>query len=192
MPPVPSTPHLRIILGLGTFGPPGNPSARVTSLDDFNKILSYFQSSGYNEVDTARHYVQGQQEAFTAKAKWKERGLKIATKVYPTRGGEHKPENLRRMFQESLDALETDCVDIFYLHAADRTVPFQETLAEVDKLHKEGKFVKLGLSNFAAFEVAEVVMHCKANGWVRPTVFQAMYNVISTSSPSLRHVWYIG
>ena len=89
------------------------------------------------------------------------------------------------MFQESLDALETDCVDIFYLHAADRSVPFQETLAEVDKLHKEGKFVKLGLSNFAAFEVAEVVMHCKANGWVRPTVFQAMYNVISMSSQFL-------
>src|SRR2546423_10101371 len=143
MSPVPSTPHLRIILGLATFGPPGNPSVRVSSLDEFSKILSYFQSSGYNEVDTARLYVQGQQEAFTAKAKWKERGLKIATKVYPTHGGEHKPENLRRIFQESLDVLETDRVDIFYLHAPDRNVPFQETLAEVGKLPKEGKFVEL-------------------------------------------------
>lgn len=46
-------------------------------------------------------------------------------------------------------------------------------------MHKEGKFVRLGLSNFTAFEVAEVVMHCKANGWVRPTIYQGMYNPIT-------------
>ena len=42
-----------------------------------------------------------------------------------------------------------------------------------------GKFVKLGLSNFTAFEVAEVVMHCKYNNWVRPTIYQGMYNAIT-------------
>lgn len=51
----------------------------------------------------------------------------------------------------------------------------------MDQLHKEGKFVRLGLSNFTAFEVAEVVMTCKYNGWVRPTIYQAMYNVITRS-----------
>lgn len=49
----------------------------------------------------------------------------------------------------------------------------------MDKLHKAGKFVRLGLSNFAAFEVAEVVMTCTSKGWVRPTVYQGMYNVIT-------------
>lgn len=39
----------------------------------------------------------------------------------------------------------------------------------------------MGISNFAAFEVAEIVMTCKQNGWVRPTVYQAMYNVITRS-----------
>jgi len=58
-------------------------------------------------------------------------------------------------------------------------VPFQETLAAVDKMHKEGKFVNLGLSNFTAFEVAEVCILCKANNWVRPTVWQGMYNAIT-------------
>ena len=70
-------------------------------------------------------------------------------------------------------------MDIFYLHAADRSVPFEETLGECDKMHKEGKFVRLGLSNFTAFEVAEVVMICRAKGWVRPSVYQGMYNAIS-------------
>lgn len=51
----------------------------------------------------------------------------------------------------------------------------------MDKLHKAGKFVRLGISNFTAFEVAEVVSLCKYNNWVRPTVFQGMYNVITRS-----------
>ncbi|XMA13692.1 hypothetical protein WAI453_006483 [Rhynchosporium graminicola] len=51
---------------------------------------------------------------------------------------------------------------------------FAETLAAVDKLHKEGKFVRLGLSNFTAFEVAEVVLTCKFNNWVRPTIYQGI------------------
>jgi len=46
---------------------------------------------------------------------------------------------------------------------------------------RRGKFVQLGLSNFTAFEVAEVVMHCKYNGWVRPTIYQGMYNAITRS-----------
>ena len=39
--------------------------------------------------------------------------------------------------------------------------------------------MRLGISNFAAFEVAEVVMMCKYNGWVRPTVYQGMYNAMT-------------
>lgn len=54
-----------------------------------------------------------------------------------------------------------------------------DTLEALDKLHKAGKFVRLGISNFTAFEVAEVVMTCKYNNWVRPTIYQGMYNVIT-------------
>ncbi|TKA63576.1 hypothetical protein B0A49_07471, partial [Cryomyces minteri] len=158
-------PKPRIILGLMTFGPDESAGARITSLDEYNKILDYFQAQGYNEVDTARVYVGGQQEAFTAAAHWKERGLTLATKWYPYESGAHKPDVITAKFNESLAQLQTDCVDIFYLHAADRSVPFAETLRAVDALHRAGKFVQLGLSNFAAFEVAEVVMTCAANGW---------------------------
>lgn len=56
--------------------------------------------------------------------------------------------------------------------AQDRATPFAETLEALDKLHKAGKFVRLGISNFTAFEVAEVCLTCKYNGWVRPTVYQ--------------------
>lgn len=88
---------------------------------------------------------------------------------------------VKEKLNESLKELGTDQVDIFYLHAADRATPFEETLEAVNDLYKEGKFVQFALSNFAAFEVAEVVMLCKMHGWVRPTLYQAMYNAISKS-----------
>jgi len=56
-------------------------------------------------------------------------------------------------------------------------VPFAETLEAMDKLHKAGKFKHLGLSNYSSFEVAEIVMTCKYNNWVRPTIYQGVYNV---------------
>lgn len=180
----------RIILGLMTFGPDPNLGARITSLDEFGQCLDYLKSSGHSEVDTARMYLGEKQEEFTAAVGWKERGLSLATKVYPTKPGMHKPAKLREKFDESLAALQTDQVDIFYLHAADRSVPFSETLEEVNELYQEGKFKRLGLSNYTSFEVAEIVILCTERGWVRPTIYQAMYNAISKFYTSLRNSEY--
>jgi len=169
----------RVILGLMTFGPDQSKGARITKLEDYEKCLDYFQKEGYNEVDTARAYVGGQQEAFTKEAHWQDRGLTLATKCYPYEPGIHKPDKLKASCYKSLSELGADCVDIFYLHAPDRSVPFEETLEACNELHKEGKFVQLGLSNYAAWEVAEIVQICRLKGWVQPTVYQAMYNAIT-------------
>jgi len=53
-------------------------------------------------------------------------------------------------------------------------------------LHKEGKFKELGLSNFTAYEVAECVMIRNERGWLRPTIYQGMYNAISERSHAFR------
>lgn len=102
--------------------------------------------------------------------------------VYPVTPGQHSPATITTMFNESLSALETTSVDIFYLHAPDRSVPFVDTLGAVNELYKQGKFKQLGLSNYTAFEVAEIVVTCKERGWVRPTVYQGRYNAISEFS----------
>ena len=171
----------RVILGLMTFGPPGTEAkgARIATLDDFNQNLDYLQKSGYNEVDTARMYIQGDQEAFTREAKWQERGLSLATKCYPVAAGDHKPEKLKASLNKSLEELGAKSVEIFYLHAPDRSVPFAETLEACNDLFKEGKFVHLGLSNFAAWEVAEMWNIANERGWVKPTIYQAMYNAVT-------------
>ncbi|KAI0134867.1 Aldo/keto reductase [Daldinia grandis] len=168
----------RIILGLMVIGPEGSPGARMTDPDDFKKALDIFQKRGYHELDTARLYIGGKQEAFTRQAGWKERGLSIGTKLWPLPPGSHEPETLTSTFNTCLKELGTDSVDILYLHAPDQSVPFATTLEAVDKLYKAGKFSRLGLSNYASFEVAEIVMTCKYNGWVRPTVYQAIYNCL--------------
>ncbi|KAG5952308.1 hypothetical protein E4U57_006244 [Claviceps arundinis] len=175
----------RIILGLMTFGPKEEDGARITSIDTFNKILDLLQSRGYNEIDTARVYGGGKQEAFTKETGWRERGLTLATKVYyPAEHGDNSAQKVEESVETSLKELGTDCVDILYLHRPDRGTPFRETLEAVNKLHKAGKFVNLGISNFTAYEVAEVMMLCKYNNWVRPTVYQGMYNCITRNIES--------
>ncbi|KAI1874323.1 uncharacterized protein JN550_002902 [Neoarthrinium moseri] len=177
-----STGKPRVILGLMTFGPSGSEGAgaRITDLGVYNSVLDKFQSRGYNEVDTARVYINGAQEAFTKEARWKERGLTLATKVkYPSADGDHVAQKVAESVETSLKELGTHTIDILYIHAADRATPFEETLGALDKLHKAGKFVRLGLSNYTAFEVAEAVMICRQHGWVRPTIYQAMYNAIT-------------
>ncbi|KAK3358768.1 NADP-dependent oxidoreductase domain-containing protein [Lasiosphaeria hispida] len=180
MPLIAQSPTARVILGLMTFGPDEATGARVTDVGEFGKVLDLFQARGYNEVDTARVYVGHKQEAFTREAGWKDRGLTLATKIkYPGEPGGNAPDKVLESLDVSLKELGTDVVDILYLHAADRATPFADTLAAIDKLHKAGKFVRFGISNFTAFEVAEIVLTCKYNNWVRPTVYQGMYNAIT-------------
>ncbi|CAP79367.1 Pc17g00800 [Penicillium rubens Wisconsin 54-1255] len=75
--------------------------------------------------------------------------------------------------------LRTQSVDTFYFHAADRLVPFDETLKKLDSLRQTGKFRRLGLSNFSAYEIAEIVVLCHTRGWIRPSIHQGVYNAIS-------------
>lgn len=159
-----------------TVGPPGLTGTRITTLEEFNSCLDLFQKSGYSEIDTARLYADTQQEAFTRQAKWQERGLLADTKWFPWQAGAHSPQRLTEALNKSLQELGTESVEVFYLHAPDRSVPFADTFGTLDQLYRNGKFKKLGLSNFSAFEVAEVVTMCYERGWVRPTVYQAVYN----------------
>lgn len=110
---VPSTGKPRVILGLMTFGPSESDGARITDLNVYNQVLDKFQERGYNEVDTARVYIKGAQEAFTREAKWKERGLTLATKVkYPSADGDHIEAKVIESVEKSLKELGTDCIDV--------------------------------------------------------------------------------
>jgi aflatoxin B1 aldehyde reductase len=119
------------------------------------------------------------------------------TKFYPTAGfgtggSRHTPADLRTNLQASLKALKADKIHMWYLHAPDRSTPYIDTMREVNQLHKEGLFEKFGISNYMAWEVAEIVETCRANGWIQPYVYQGVYNCIHRAVepelfPCLRH-----
>jgi aflatoxin B1 aldehyde reductase len=59
--------------------------------------------------------------------------------IYPYKPGVHEPTQLRQHFFTSLKALGKTKVRVFYLHAPDRSVPFEDTLGECNRLYEEGK-----------------------------------------------------
>lgn len=75
--------------------------------------------------------------------------------------------------------MKMDKVDIFYLHWPDPKTPLEQSLKRVHELHKKGHFRELGLSNFSVEQVAEIVKICESKGFIKPTVYQGMYNMLT-------------
>ncbi|KAH8882280.1 Aldo/keto reductase [Thozetella sp. PMI_491] len=188
--------ELKIVFGAMTFGREGAEQARVHDLKDCAEILDTFQKFGHNEIDSARTYGGGSSEEYLGQLGLKERGIVLDTKLSPNKknGGKytHVPAELRAAFFESLKALNTDKVDMWYLHSPDRSVPYEDTLREVNNLYKEGYFKRFGISNYAAWEVAQISEIAIRNGWKRPDVYQGVYNALHRAVepellPCLRH-----
>ncbi|KAJ7838225.1 NADP-dependent oxidoreductase domain-containing protein [Mycena olivaceomarginata] len=178
-----------MLIGTGTM-----EAIRVTTQEATTELLDLFQKHGHSEVDTARIYTNGTSEEMLGAISWQVRllqlfpsaGIKMDTKLFPTKGKNmgwltreewtHSPADLRKGLGNSLAALKASKLHIFYLHAPDRSVPYEDTLREVNKLHTEGLFERFGLSNYPAWEVAQICEISKRNGWVLPSVYQGLYN----------------
>ena len=173
-------------------GRAGNEQARVHDLGVASTMLEAFQSHGHNEIDTARFYGGGSSEEYLRNLDWAKHGIVMATKYYPTasfaaRGDPvrdaltHRPKDLRENLLKSLKALQTDKVDLWYLHGPDRKTPDEDTLREVNNLHQEGYFNRFGISNYMSWEVPQMCEICRKNSWIQPTIYQGVYNAIRRS-----------
>ncbi|KAG0001654.1 hypothetical protein BGZ80_006141 [Entomortierella chlamydospora] len=173
----------RVVLGTMTFGLEIKNNLnliRVCGAENVKPFLDLFNSYGHVEIDTARIYGSGTTEQVLSQLPTAH--LKIATKAWPFEDGSFNEENLAAQFRQSLEALNTTKVDIFYLHAPDGATPLEVTAKAVNDLYKEGLFERFGLSNFSSWQVALIYEICKQNGYVLPTVYQGMYNPISRST----------
>ncbi|XP_043931158.1 aflatoxin B1 aldehyde reductase member 4-like [Protopterus annectens] len=173
------------VLGTMELGRRADPTVSAQMVD-------VFLQRGRSELDTAYMYSEGQSETILGNLGLSSRKVKIATKANPWDGKTLKPESVRSQLETSLERLQSDCVDLLYLHAPDHETPIEETLKACHELHKEGKFKELGLSNFASWEVAEIICICRNNNWIIPTVYQGMYNATTRQVevelfPCLRH-----
>ncbi|CAK5273577.1 unnamed protein product [Mycena citricolor] len=174
---------VNVVLGTMTFAAPGTSHARVTDLKDVEAIIDIFLSHGHRELDAARWYGYGTNEVYLGQIDWKSKGVLMETKLWPVSPemsfiGDHSPANIRKFCQMSLDALKTDSLEMWYLHGPDRHNPYEDTLRAVNELYKEGKFKRFGISNYMSWEVAEICGICERNGWVKPSVYQGLYNAV--------------
>lgn len=151
--------------------------------------MDIFRKYGHKEIDTARIYGGGSSETMLGDLDWQKRGLIMQTKFHATAGLpdsakpstltpglRHTPEQLRENLRISLKSLKTEQVDLWYLHVPDRTTPYDVTMKACNDLYQEGYFRRLGISNYAAWEVAQMCELCRANGWKQPDVYQGVYN----------------
>ena len=160
---------------------------RVHTHSACSTILDTFQSFGHNEIDSARVYGEGSCEEYLGALDYPSRGLIMDTKLYPSARGNvvpkgetkaytHSAGDVRAGLMASLEALKVKKIEMFYLHGPDRKMDLKETLGEVDKLFKEGYFNRFGISNYMSWEVARICELCEENGWVKPSVYQGLYN----------------
>ncbi|NXU93095.1 ARK74 reductase, partial [Xiphorhynchus elegans] len=137
------------------------------------ELLRAFLQRRHRLLDTAFMYAGGESERILgALLQGGTEPVEVATKANPWDGKTLKAESVRSQLDTSLERLKRSSVELFYLHAPDHGTPVEETLRACNELHKEGKFKELGLSNYAAWEVAEICTICKYNNWVMPTVYQ--------------------
>lgn len=165
---------MRIILGTMTFG--GQIDENTAEA-----MVEVFLDHGYREIDTASRYTSGKAEEILGRIltySLREKAF-LATKVNPYSNAGLQPKQVIEQLETSLRRLQTDWVDVLYLHAPDNKTPIELTLEACQGLFRQGKFRELGVSNYAAWQVAEIWYICRQNGWVKPTLYQGMYNALT-------------
>ena len=171
-------PISRLVLGTMTFGDTVDAGTAATMMD-------VAIDSGVTMIDTANGYAGGATETMLADLLPSRRDrVSLATKAgmpHPY-AGDHAPLSavgLRSSVEGSLRRLGVEHVELFYLHQPDRATPLEETLSTVAELVAEGKIGSLGVSNFAAWQIAELNRVAAEVGAPRAVVAQQLYNLIA-------------
>lgn len=167
-------------LCLGTMmfgGPTDEPTAA--------RIIAQAREQGVNFIDTADGYTGGKSEEVVGRAiKADRRWWVLATKIAnPTGQGPNARGLSRRQVNHAVDAslrrLDSDVIDILYLHKEDHATPLSETVHALEDLIRAGKIRYFGVSNYRAWRIAELCRLADAAGIDRPIVSQPLYNVLN-------------
>ena len=164
---------VKLILGTMTFG-------ESVFSPDVERFINAFLDAGYDELDTAYVYNEGECERLLGRVLPElRRPYRIDTKVNPRISGKLDAEAAYKQVRESLERMQLESCDTVFLHFPDPATPVESVLGAMADLHDQGKFRELGLSNFPAWMVADVWHICDRHGWVKPTVFEGIYNPLT-------------
>ena len=142
---------------------------------------------GINFIDTADSYTEGQSEQLVGKAlKGTRHEVIVATKLgYPRSVGHNEQGGSRSYILKAVDAslrrLNTDYIDLYYIHRPDPETPIEETLRALDDLVRTGKVRYIGCSNFAAWQLCDALWTSKLNNLESFITVQSRYNLLDRS-----------
>jgi aryl-alcohol dehydrogenase-like predicted oxidoreductase len=174
-------------LGAMTFGE--DPGGAGCSVEESEKILATYLELGGNFIDTANFYTNGHSEKilgdFFAAHPGRRSHVVLASKFFtnlfpgdPNGGGAGRTSIIAQL-NETLRRLQTDYLDLYWLHNWDRHTPIEETLRTLDDLVRAGKIRYLGFSNTPAWLTAQAQTAAQLKGWTPLIALQVEYSLLA-------------
>jgi len=167
-----------ICLGTMTYG---NQVGETEAINIIERALN----AGVNFFDTADAYAEGRSEEIVGKAlKEKRYSVVLATKVANRTGPGANDIGLSRKhimkgIEDSLRRLETDYIDLYYVHLPDYDTPIEETLRALDDLVHQGKVRYIACSNFHAWQLCKALWVSDLHNLARLDCIQSPYNLLT-------------
>ncbi len=173
-------------LGTGTFGGSNEFFQRwgATQADEATRLVDVCLEHGLTFFDTADIYSDGQSEVVLGTAlKGKRDHALIATKAtFPSGKGPNDQGSSRfhlmRACEASLKRLQTDHIDLYFMHGFDALTPVDETLRALDDLMTSGKIGYIGASNFSGWQLMKSLATSERHGLGRYVAYQGYYSLI--------------
>jgi aryl-alcohol dehydrogenase-like predicted oxidoreductase len=167
----------RVCLGTMTFGNEADESVSKSLMSDaFDRGINFF--------DCAHNYNKGVTEEIVGRWLGSKRDeIILTTKIFFPFGGGRNDRGLSRRnilasMDRSLKRLQTDRVEILYLHHWDENVSLEESLGAVNTLIEQGKALYLGISNFAAWQIEKAIGLASLRNFASPVCIQPMYSLV--------------
>jgi aryl-alcohol dehydrogenase-like predicted oxidoreductase len=166
-----------ICLGTMTFG-------HGTDQAEANRIVDLAFDAGVNFFDTANAYGGGQSEIMLGKAlKGRRKDAIVCTKVFNPMGTGPNDSGMSRVhilraIEESLARLQTDYVDVYYIHHVDTQTPLEEMLRAFDDLVRQGKVRYIACSNYEAWRLMEALWISETKNLARFECYQPQYSLV--------------
>ncbi|MCU1487751.1 MAG: aldo/keto reductase [Actinomycetia bacterium] len=174
-----------VILGAMTFADDHFDARRHADRQESQRIFDAYVEAGGRTIDTANRYTEGDSERIVGELVAHDRDAFVLSSKYtitndPTdanASGNHR-KNLRRSLEQTLRRLQTDHVDILWVHIWDPSTPIDETIRALEDVVREGKALYLGISDAPAWVVSRANTIAELRGWTRFEGLQLPYSLL--------------
>jgi aryl-alcohol dehydrogenase-like predicted oxidoreductase len=158
-------------------------------VEECTQMIHRALEAGINHIDTADGYGRGDAERIVgnALAGGRREQVVLATKCYFPRGHDvNERGGSRRWIRQAADAslqrLQTDRIDLFYLHRLDPDADLEESLMALEDLVRQGKILYVGTSGASGSQLVEAQWAAQRRNWTRPVAEQVHYSALARAA----------